>query len=729
MSLLKRSAVGFVWNHFGRVGEYLLMFVFSVLVARKLGAEMNGYYATFLSAIQFFLILSSLGLETSATVNLPRVISGKSSAEVAGTLQGMLIVRVGVSVVVLVLAFATRDWLTHLLHLPVQFMALLWILLLYFVQRGIVSLLTSFYTAKLETQIPAMAAFSMRTLDVVGGIVLLSAGLGLRGVFLIVTFTVSVQASALFLLMRDVLGGVGSLAHLPSVVKSGVKFWINGLLEFVLGRQADILLLSYFLVGATIVGFYDVATSFAYAINFGITSGLYGLSVATFASFAALDHKRLTELWEFLARFVVLTVVPVFVFSAFFADTVVPAIYSRTYVSSIPIFQTFAVFLIATRFLGGGVAADYLQSAGRIRWLLISSLISGAVNLVLAFTLIPRFGAMGAIFATGVAALVIAAMHGFYSWKLLQVRFPLRSGTLVLISGLLAAMLTKALASGVAEANLAAIVAGYMLFFGFFAYLLRPLSTADVRLLAEIHETLGRVFAPFARHDVPGDGGVSSSALTDRQKWAFAWLPKCGVVLDVGSSSSPLCEALSQKAARAVVVDIDEDALRTAKAGTGRVSPVGAYAERLPFPSNSADVVLLLDVIEHLRDDAAAINEAERVLRPGGKLILSVPHKGLFRFLDPENLSARVKGRYSPTNRHRHYSEDDLTRLLFLKFRIVRRHYGGLFIYPLSFAANHWVHKHLRRDCGRFFKKLGDWDNDVSWGKLSYNLVLVAEKI
>jgi SAM-dependent methyltransferase len=48
-------------------------------------------------------------------------------------------------------------------------------------------------------------------------------------------------------------------------------------------------------------------------------------------------------------------------------------------------------------------------------------------------------------------------------------------------------------------------------------------------------------------------------------------------------------------------------------------------SEKMPFESNSFDLVTALDVIEHIEDDLGAMREIYRVLKPGGVLMLSVP--------------------------------------------------------------------------------------------------------
>ncbi len=77
------------------------------------------------------------------------------------------------------------------------------------------------------------------------------------------------------------------------------------------------------------------------------------------------------------------------------------------------------------------------------------------------------------------------------------------------------------------------------------------------------------------------------------------------------------------------VFGLEYDFERAAEAGR-RYTPnpvVCAAGEELPYPDNTFDVILSNEVIEHVRDDAAALSEMARVLRPGGRLILFCPNR------------------------------------------------------------------------------------------------------
>ena len=65
------------------------------------------------------------------------------------------------------------------------------------------------------------------------------------------------------------------------------------------------------------------------------------------------------------------------------------------------------------------------------------------------------------------------------------------------------------------------------------------------------------------------------------------------------------------------------------RAETRNVTYVTGDAQRLPFSDGSFDTVFAFDVIEHVPDEVPVIDEAARVLRRGGRLILTTPSEDI----------------------------------------------------------------------------------------------------
>jgi SAM-dependent methyltransferase len=80
-------------------------------------------------------------------------------------------------------------------------------------------------------------------------------------------------------------------------------------------------------------------------------------------------------------------------------------------------------------------------------------------------------------------------------------------------------------------------------------------------------------------------------------------------------------------------VDVSGPAL--AKLARRGASVVGALITSLPFADAAFDLVCALDIVEHVDDDAAALEELSRVARPGAVVLLSVPlHPELWNAFD-----------------------------------------------------------------------------------------------
>jgi SAM-dependent methyltransferase len=94
-------------------------------------------------------------------------------------------------------------------------------------------------------------------------------------------------------------------------------------------------------------------------------------------------------------------------------------------------------------------------------------------------------------------------------------------------------------------------------------------------------------------------------------------------ILDVGCGTGANLEMLSQFGS-AEGVDVSSEALAFCRS-RGLEAVKKGEAEKLPYESNSFDLVTGLDVVEHLDDDLAGLSEMHRVLRPGGTALLFVP--------------------------------------------------------------------------------------------------------
>ncbi|MFE9659528.1 methyltransferase domain-containing protein [Streptomyces sp. NPDC005955] len=100
------------------------------------------------------------------------------------------------------------------------------------------------------------------------------------------------------------------------------------------------------------------------------------------------------------------------------------------------------------------------------------------------------------------------------------------------------------------------------------------------------------------------------------------------VVLDVGCGDGSAARAAGPLLAghRVIGVDWSHHALRRARHHLTDVVRGELADGRLPLRSGCADAVLFSEVIEHLVDPDAALDELRRVLRPGGHLMLSTPN-------------------------------------------------------------------------------------------------------
>ncbi len=177
-------------------------------------------------------------------------------------------------------------------------------------------------------------------------------------------------------------------------------------------------------------------------------------------------------------------------------------------------------------------------------------------------------------------------------------------------------------------------------------------------------------------------------------------------ILDIGCSGGHLIKLLQENGYKNTCgIDISERAINLCKRkGIKNVFVMDSAATN--FDDRAFDIIIAADVLEHIKDGAKALAEWNRIMKPGGRIILSVP---AFDFL---------WSRHDELNKHyRRYNKPDLADALEKsKFKVIRASYWNfsLFFPAAAFAC-------LRRICRT--KPIND--NLYDFGPIANKLLLL----
>jgi ubiquinone/menaquinone biosynthesis C-methylase UbiE len=156
--------------------------------------------------------------------------------------------------------------------------------------------------------------------------------------------------------------------------------------------------------------------------------------------------------------------------------------------------------------------------------------------------------------------------------------------------------------------------------------------------------------------------------------------------LDLGSDNGVVSLLLREQGGEWSSGDLTSEAVASIRSLVGGEAHL-VQGDRLPFPDHSVDRVVVVDMLEHVADEAAFVLELARVIRPGGRLVVNTPH------LKRTTLRRLRRALGQTDQKHGHlrpgYSVARLRELLAPHFELERqRTYSRFFSEALDTALN-----------------------------------------
>lgn len=401
MSPFHKFILNIGWTTLGKAVVYVILFVISVLMTRYLGKDRLGDYATLLVVPVFVRLMTSFGFETLINKKLPELnIHDSSGAEGRYLIGRLLVFRFLIATVFCFLIYHFLSYYFDFINNP-ELVEFRWVLIFYFFATTLDSLLSTLFMTLLRFKTLAKTEAFGAMLNLVFLIVFIFFDYGIYAVLYAYIISVSLTSVIYLVLARDQY--IGQVKK-PELDDMGHLAWVSygiGFLGFGLMTQSDVLLMNFFKVSRADIGLYYLATGLATAMAFLLT-GVAPMALSLFSETYAKDGiKSLANLYSKIIGFAAYLTIPVYVFCILNASPLIDFIYGTSFLEGTKALVVYATFAGIQTALGINFTVSTLYVIRRRDVAMRSTVESSILNIALNLILIPSFGMMGAIMATG----------------------------------------------------------------------------------------------------------------------------------------------------------------------------------------------------------------------------------------------------------------------------------------------------------------------------------------
>jgi ubiquinone biosynthesis O-methyltransferase len=151
-------------------------------------------------------------------------------------------------------------------------------------------------------------------------------------------------------------------------------------------------------------------------------------------------------------------------------------------------------------------------------------------------------------------------------------------------------------------------------------------------------------------------------------------------LLDVGCEAGYITIRLAQKGALVTAIDLIEEPIKALRQSL-RLQPMAIRnriklrvtdATQMPFNKPVFDIVLATEVIEHITQLERFVAGADKVLKPGGKLLITFPNENLRQKLYPIVSLFGIKAEVEDQVTLKNYRVENIIKLFTKRFSLIK---------------------------------------------------------
>ena len=426
----------------GRIFEYVVRFVFGVLIARVIGVEQYGLYTLAITVSLIASNIAMLGLQTGMLRFLPPSIQQKNDEFTWEIIQISVGLPLIFSIILSLGLHILADSVASLLFQDPRMVPLIKIVCLLIPLDTIGFLVYSITISYKQPKFSVMANNILAPLvKLVLAAAFLAVGFSANGVL----FAQIIAGTASLLVMIYFVNSLFPLKRKVGVSKAQIKKLINYSIPVYLGWIVNTLKATFTTLTLGFLGFASGVGIFTAASRFSLIGSMFYLAIGNISTpiFADLHSQgkslQIKAYYQTTARWLFIFNLPVFLTSIFFAEPLL-WIFGDDFTSGAVSMTILAFGTLA--YTSTGLGANILDMTDHPKVNTINSIIMVIVLITLNIIFVPRWGVIGAALATAVSTFLINIFCLIEVWFLCGIQPYNQSFLKPLIAGFTASLFT-----------------------------------------------------------------------------------------------------------------------------------------------------------------------------------------------------------------------------------------------------------------------------------------------